>query len=112
MPFRTGVSADGRVVSTLRRWRCSRREFATFPVRSDTEYSKKTVTNVAGLKCYQRARLQTSMSNDRHPVTAELAAATSPYMRKNIRRFGKYGLDMEETLAPLFPKPLPFKMPL
>jgi TnpA family transposase len=30
-----------------------------------------------------------SMANDGHPVTAELAAATSPYMRKNIRRFGK-----------------------
>ena len=53
-----------------------------------------------------------SMSNDGHPVTAELAAATSPYMRKNIRRFGKYGLDMEEMPAPLFPKPLPFRMPL
>ena len=35
-------------------------------------------------------------------ATAELAAATSPYMRKNIRRFGKYGLDMEEMPAPLF----------
>ena len=53
-----------------------------------------------------------SMSNDGHPVTAELAAATSPYMRKNIRRFGKYGLDMEEMPAPLFPQPLPFKIPL
>jgi TnpA family transposase len=53
-----------------------------------------------------------SMSNEGHPVTAELAAATSPYMRKNIRRFGKYGLDMEEMPAPLFPKPLPFKIPL
>jgi hypothetical protein len=53
-----------------------------------------------------------SMSNDGHPVTAELAAATSPYMRKNIRRFGKYGLDMEEMPAPLLPKPLPFRMPL
>jgi TnpA family transposase len=53
-----------------------------------------------------------SMANDGHPVTAELAAATSPYMRKNIRRFGKYGLDMEEMPAPLFPQPLPFKMPL
>ena len=52
------------------------------------------------------------MSNDGHPVTAELAAATSPYMRKNIRRFGKYGLDMEEMPAPLFPQPLPFKIPL
>jgi Tn3 transposase DDE domain-containing protein len=53
-----------------------------------------------------------SMANDGHPVTAELAAATSPYMRKNIRRFGKYDLDMEEMPAPLFPKPLPFKVPL
>jgi hypothetical protein len=37
---------------------------------------------------------------------------SSPYMRKNIRRFGKYGLDMEEMPAPLFPQPLPFKIPL
>jgi hypothetical protein len=57
-------------------------------------------------------KVLSSMSNDGHPVTAELAAATSPYMRTNIRRFGKYGLDMEEMPAPLFPKPLPFKMPL
>jgi hypothetical protein len=39
-------------------------------------------------------------NDDGHPVTAELAIATSPYMRKNIRRFGKYGLDMEEMPAP------------
>ena len=34
------------------------------------------------------------------------------YLRTHIRRFGKYGLDMEEMPDPLFPKPLPFKMPL
>ena len=52
------------------------------------------------------------MSNDGHPVTADLAAATSPYVRTHIRRFGKYGLDMEEIPAPLLPRPLPFEMPL
>jgi len=53
-----------------------------------------------------------SMANDGQIVTPELAATISPYMRKHIRRFGKYGLDMEEVPAPLSPKPLPFKMPL
>jgi TnpA family transposase len=53
-----------------------------------------------------------SMAADGHPVTADLAASASPYMRKNIRRFGKYGLDMEELPTPLSPKPLPFDLPL
>ena len=33
-------------------------------------------------------------------------------MRKNIRRFGKYGLDVEDLPDPLVPKPLPFELPL
>jgi TnpA family transposase len=53
-----------------------------------------------------------SMAADGHLVTADLAASASPYMRKNIRRFGKYGLDMEELPTPLSPKPLPFDLPL
>ncbi len=31
-----------------------------------------------------------------------------PYMRKNIRRFGKYDHDMETLPDPLDPRPLPF----
>jgi hypothetical protein len=65
------------------------------------------LSNVADL-----TTVLSSMASDGHPVTAELAASTSPYMRKNIRRFGKYGLDMEDLPAPLSPKPLPFEMPL
>jgi TnpA family transposase len=53
-----------------------------------------------------------TMANDGHAVTAELAAGVSPYIRRNLRRFGKYGLDMDELPAPLSPRPLPFKMPL
>jgi hypothetical protein len=53
-----------------------------------------------------------SMPNDGHLVTAGLAAAISPSMRKNLRRFGKYGLDMEELPEPLSFKPPPFEMPL
>jgi TnpA family transposase len=53
-----------------------------------------------------------SMAIDGHPVTAELAASASPYMRKNLRRFGKYGLDMDDLPAPLVPKPLPFSLSL
>jgi hypothetical protein len=52
------------------------------------------------------------MAIDGHPVTVELAASASPYMRKNLRRFGKYGLDMGDLPDPLVPKPLPFDLPL
>ena len=31
-------------------------------------------------------------------------------MRKNLRRFGKYGLDMDDLPDPLVPKPLPFDL--
>jgi hypothetical protein len=39
-------------------------------------------------------------------------AATSPYMREQIRRFGRFTLDMEDLPAPLNPQPLPFETPL
>jgi hypothetical protein len=64
------------------------------------------LSNVADL-----TEVLSSMATDGHAVTAELAASTSPYMRKNLRSFGKYRLDMEELPAPLSPKPLPFKLP-
>jgi hypothetical protein len=53
-----------------------------------------------------------SMATDGHPVTAELAASISPYIRKSIRRFGKYDLDMSDLPVPLDPRPLPFDLPL
>jgi hypothetical protein len=53
-----------------------------------------------------------SMANDGHRVTADLAAAISPYIRRNLRRFGKYDLDMKELPEPLSLKPLPFETPL
>ena len=52
------------------------------------------------------------MANDGHRVTADLAAAISPYIRRNLRRFGKYDLDMKELPEPLSLKPLPFETPL
>jgi TnpA family transposase len=64
------------------------------------------LSNVADL-----SEVLSSMANAGHPVTAELAASTSPYMRKNLRRFGKYGLDMDDMPDPLVPKPLPFDLP-
>ena len=48
------------------------------------------------------------MARDGHPVTPELAAATSPHMRE----FGRFTLDMEDLPAPLNPQPLPFETPL
>lgn len=65
------------------------------------------LSNVADL-----TEVLSSVATDGHPVTAELVASTSPYMRKNIRRFGKYDLDTDDLLDPLVPKPLPFEMPL
>jgi hypothetical protein len=45
-------------------------------------------------------------------ATAELSATTSPYIRRQIRRFGKYDLDMDDLPEPLIPRPLPFELPL
>ncbi|WP_404944162.1 hypothetical protein [Rhizobium ruizarguesonis] len=33
------------------------------------------------------------------------------YARKQIRRFGKYDLDMDDLPAPLVPRSLPFDLP-
>nr|WP_246799236.1 transposase [Rhizobium leguminosarum] len=54
----------------------------------------------------------TDMASDGHHVTPELAAAISPYIRKHIRRFGKYDLDMDDRPGPLVPQDLPFEIPL
>ncbi len=53
-----------------------------------------------------------SMARDGLPVTPDLVACTSPYMREQIRRFGKFSLDMTEIPNPLNPQPLPFENPL
>jgi TnpA family transposase len=52
------------------------------------------------------------MAADGHKVTAELSASTSPYIRRQLRRFGKYDLDMDDLPDPLIPRPLPFEIPL
>ena len=49
-----------------------------------------------------------AMAEDGQPVTPDLVAALSPYVREHIRRFGQYVLDMEDLPAPLDPTPLPF----
>jgi hypothetical protein len=36
------------------------------------------------------------MAADGHPVSPELVSSTSPYMREQIRQFGRFTLDMEE----------------
>ena len=53
-----------------------------------------------------------NMATEGLPVTPELAACLSPYGRKNIRRFGRFSLDMEDQPGPLNTKPLPFHLPL
>jgi hypothetical protein len=49
------------------------------------------------------------MANDGQPVTADLAARISPYLREHIRRFGRFSLDMADLPEPLNPRPLPFE---
>jgi TnpA family transposase len=53
-----------------------------------------------------------AMATDRHPVTADLVASISPYLREHIRRFGKFSLDMADLPEPLNPQPLPFEVAL
>jgi TnpA family transposase len=53
-----------------------------------------------------------AMANDGQPVTADLAACISPYLREHIRRFGRFSLDMADLPEPLNPQPLPFEAAL
>jgi len=40
------------------------------------------------------------MARDGHSVIPELVASTSPYMREQIRRFGRFTLDMQDLPDP------------
>jgi hypothetical protein len=44
------------------------------------------------------------MAKEGQPVTADLAARISPYVRDHIRRFGRFALDMTELPNPLDPQ--------
>ena len=50
-----------------------------------------------------------AMAEDGYPVTPELVACLSPYIREHIRRFGRYVLDMDDLPSSLDPQPLPFE---
>jgi TnpA family transposase len=50
-----------------------------------------------------------SMIKDGLPVTPSLVACLSPYARENLRRFGKYDLDMDTMPEPLKPRPILFE---
>ena len=65
------------------------------------------LSNVADL-----SGVLSDMASDGAKVTSELVAPTSPYIRKHIRRFGKYDLDMDDLPEPLNPGPLPFDFPI
>ena len=45
-----------------------------------------------------------------YPVTKDLVRRLSPYMRKHIRRFGQYVLDMDEVPDPLEPTALKLEL--
>ncbi len=49
-----------------------------------------------------------SRAADGAKVTPELLGPASPYIRKHIRRFGKYDLDIDDLPEPLNPEPLAF----
>jgi hypothetical protein len=53
-----------------------------------------------------------AMAKDGQPVTANLVAGISPYIREHIRRFGRFALDMENLPNPVNPQPLPFEITL
>jgi TnpA family transposase len=53
-----------------------------------------------------------AMAEDGYPVTPELVACLSPYIREHIRRFGRYVLDMDDLPNSLNPQPLPFESSL
>jgi TnpA family transposase len=65
------------------------------------------LSNVADL-----TEVLSAMAADGHLVTPALAACLSPYLRKQIRRFGRFSLDMADQPDPLNPVPLPFNWPL
>jgi TnpA family transposase len=65
------------------------------------------LSNVADL-----TEVLSAMARDGHPVTPDLVASTSPYMREQIRRFGRFALDMNDLPNPLNPQPLPFETTL
>jgi hypothetical protein len=52
------------------------------------------------------------MAHDGRPVTADLVACISPYLREHIRRLGRSSLDMANLPEPLNPQPLPFEAAL
>ena len=58
------------------------------------------LSSVADLTAFLSA-----MAEDGHSITPKLVARTSPYMRKHVRRFGRYVLDMEDLPGPLNPRP-------
>jgi hypothetical protein len=59
-----------------------------------------------------RVKIGPMEGHRRPPRDGRTRRFSQPYMRKNLRRFGKYGLDMDELPDPLVPKPLPFDLPL
>jgi TnpA family transposase len=50
------------------------------------------------------------MASEGYAITKELVACISPYIRDQIRRFGKYEVDMEEQPPHLDPKSVPIKV--
>ena len=50
------------------------------------------------------------MASEGYTITKELVACLSPYIRDQIRRFGKYDVDMEEHPPRLDPKSVPISV--
>ncbi len=49
----------------------------------------------------------TEMASEGYPITKELVACLSPYIRDQIQRFGRYDVDMDNDPPHLDPKSVP-----
>jgi len=84
------------------------------PVEQEKQlkYASLVANAVMLSKVADLTEVLSAMVRDGHPVTPELVACTSLYMREQIGRFGRFALDMNNQPAPLNPQPLPFETPL
>jgi hypothetical protein len=71
-------------------------------VELDTTNNSETLRQTI-LKATDLTEVLSAMATDGHPVTPDLVACTSPYMRELIRRFGRFALDMNDLPNPLNP---------
>jgi hypothetical protein len=58
--------------------------------QSNVEYANLVANTVMLSNVADLTEVRCAMANDWHPVTADLVACISPYIREHIRRFGRF----------------------